>query len=122
MGAIDSALNSMPDGLSDTTRTLVDAMQLCTSFMSSVMNNLLDVRKMEEGKMALILKPISLESIVLGVHKMLKPSVRPGVKFVTKIDVREKGWVLGDIHRIQQVMTNVVTNSIKYTTAGSISL
>lgn len=50
LGAIDSALNAMPDDLPDSALTLVAGMQLCCSFMSSIMNNLLDVRKMEEGK------------------------------------------------------------------------
>ena len=120
--AIDSALNSFPDGLSDVAQSLVDAMQLCTSFMSSIMNNLLDVRKMEEGKMTLNSAPIYLEALLDGVYKMLLPSLRPNVEFVTEKNIGDKKWVLGDSHRIQQVMTNVVTNAIKYTTSGSIKL
>ena len=120
--AIDSALNSMPDGLPDVAQGLVDAMQLCTGFMSSIMNNLLDVRKMEEGKMTLTSAPISLEATLNSVHKMLLPSVRPSVAFQSYCKTGEKGWVLGDSHRIQQVLTNVVTNAIKYTTSGSITL
>jgi len=120
--AIDSALNSMPDGLSEGAQSLVDAMQLCTGFMSSIMNNLLDVRKMEEGKMTLNSAPISLKAIIDSVHKMLAPSARHGVEFLTKCQVGDRNWVLGDSHRIQQVMTNVVTNAIKYTTVGSITL
>ena len=120
--AIDSALNSMPDGLPDAALNLVHAMQLCTGFMSSIMNNLLDVRKMEEGKMVLNSTPISLSDILDNVHKMLLPSVRPGVEFLTICRTGRKDWVLGDSHRIQQVMTNVVTNAIKYTTTGSICL
>eukprot|EP00978_Attheya_sp_CCMP212_P016854 scaffold44492_cov56-Attheya_sp.AAC.2 len=121
--AIDSALISMPEcDMPQEAQTLVDAMKLCTGFMSSIMNNLLDVRKMEEGKMTLSLSPIYLEDILQGVHKMLLPSIRPGVDFRVQCKVGTKGWVLGDAHRIQQVMTNVVTNAIKYTTSGSITL
>ena len=120
--AVDSALNSMPDGLPEVAQSLVDAMQLCTGFMSSIMNNLLDVRKMEEGKMTLNTAPISLEATLKSVHKMLKPSVRPNVVFESHCRTGEKGWVMGDSHRIQQVLTNVVTNAIKYTTMGSIIL
>lgn len=119
--AIDSALISMPEtGMPLEAQQLVDAMKLCTGFMSSIMNNLLDVRKMEEGKMTLSLAPIYLEDILTGVYKMLLPSVRPGVSFRVQCRVGDKGWVLGDAHRIQQVLTNVVTNAIKYTTSGSI--
>jgi PAS domain S-box-containing protein len=120
LGAIDSALNSMPEELPETARSLVAGMQLCTSFMSSVMNNLLDVRKMEEGMLKLTRSPLSLSSLLSNVHKMLMPSVKPGVEFTAHSDTRGRDWVLGDEHRLQQVMTNVVTNAIKYTLSGSI--
>jgi len=120
--AIDSALSAMPDDLEGTAKSLVDAMKLCASFMSSIMNNLLDVRKMEEGKMKLNLAPISLEDTLRSVHKMLLPSVRNGVSFNYFCEKGNNDWVLGDSHRIQQVLTNVVTNAIKYTTSGSITI
>lgn len=122
LGAIDSALSAMPDDLPEAARTLVSGMQLCTGFMSSIMNNLLDVRKMEEGKMMLLRAPISLRKILDNVHKMLIPSVRPGVDFIKVCETKSRDWVIGDSHRVQQVLTNVVTNAIKYTVGGSITL
>eukprot|EP00529_Nitzschia_sp_RCC80_P007509 CAMPEP_0113471992 /NCGR_PEP_ID=MMETSP0014_2-20120614/17275_1 /TAXON_ID=2857 /ORGANISM="Nitzschia sp." /LENGTH=1355 /DNA_ID=CAMNT_0000364667 /DNA_START=428 /DNA_END=4492 /DNA_ORIENTATION=- /assembly_acc=CAM_ASM_000159 len=122
LGAIDSALSAMPDDLPDSARSLVAGMQLCTGFMSSIMNNLLDVRKMEEGKMRLARSPISLEKMVKSVHKMLMPSVRKDVDFRIVEKKIRSDWVLGDAHRIQQVLTNVVTNAIKYTVSGHIEL
>jgi CheY-like chemotaxis protein/two-component sensor histidine kinase len=122
LGAIDSALNAMPDDLPQSAKDLVQGMQLCSGFMSSIMNNLLDVRKMEEGKMKLNSVPMSLAALVDSVHAMLLPSVRPGVDFRKKCRIEGKDWVLGDPHRIQQVMTNVITNAIKYTTSGSITI
>jgi CheY-like chemotaxis protein len=77
---------------------------------------------MEEGKMTLSKSPISLKKILYNVHKMLLPSARPGVRFEKRCDTKGKDFVLGDSHRIQQVMTNVVTNAIKYTLSGSITL
>jgi PAS domain S-box-containing protein len=120
--AIDSALKLMPDELSPDARNLIHAMNECTSFMSSIMNNLLDVRKMEEGKMILNKKPLSVKALLERVHSMLLASVRPGVKMVIVCKTEDKDWVLGDSHRIQQVLTNVITNAIKYTSAGSIVL
>lgn len=122
LGAIDSALNAMPDDLTEEAKSLVSGMQLCTGFMSSIMNNLLDVRKMEEGKMVLLKAPISLKKLVSSVHKMLLPSVRPGVEFTKKSDTQGRDWIIGDSHRVQQVITNVVTNAIKYTVNGTICL
>lgn len=122
LGAIDSALRAMPDNLPPEAMDLVWGMQSCSSFMSSIMNNLLDVRKMEEGKMTLTVQPISLRALVISVHQMLFPSVKPGVSFDTVCLTNGHDWVLGDEHRIQQVLTNVVTNAIKYTVYGSITL
>ena len=122
LGAIDSALSAMPDDLPEAARTLVSGMQLCTSFMSTIMNNLLDVRKMEEGKMSLASRPISLTGTVENVYSMLLPSVKPGVEFKVFADTYGHDWVLGDEHRLQQVLTNVATNAIKYTVAGSVTL
>ena len=53
LGAIDSALLAMPEELPEDARTLIAGMKICTTFMSTIMNNLLDVRAMEEGKMKL---------------------------------------------------------------------
>mmetsp|Transcript_22169 Transcript_22169/g.24686 ORF Transcript_22169/g.24686 Transcript_22169/m.24686 type:complete len:1079 (-) Transcript_22169:104-3340(-) len=139
LGAIDCALNSMPDNLPESAMSLISGMQLCSTFMSKIMNNLLDVRKMEEGKMQLRKVPISLRKLLYNVHKMLLPSVRPGVDFRTTLkdchdndgkgkkkninnSYYENDWILGDPHRIEQVLTNVVSNAIKYTMLGHIEL
>jgi two-component system sensor histidine kinase/response regulator len=122
LGAIDSALHAMPAALPESVRTLVSGMQLCTAFMSSIMNNLLDVRKMEEGKMTLHNAPISLRATLDSIHKMLLPSVRRDVEFLVVCKTADRDWVHGDSHRLQQVMTNVTTNAIKYTVSGSITL
>lgn len=120
--AIDSALGLMPSSLSEDSKLLVDGMAECTAFMSSIMNNLLDVRKMEEGKMELNKIPMSLKAVVNQVHSMLNALVRPGVQMLAICETCDRDWVLGDSHRIQQVLTNIITNAIKYTTKGSITI
>jgi signal transduction histidine kinase/CheY-like chemotaxis protein len=124
LSALDSALRSMAEeDLPESTTELVDGMQLCSSFMSSIMNNLLDVRKIEEGKMSIRARPIALTRLVDDLETMVQSSLRPEVRLLTRKNVsKRQDWVLGDRHRIQQVLTNVVTNAIKYTQEGSITL
>jgi len=124
LSALDSALSSITtEDLPTSTKELLDGMQLCSSFMSSIMNNLLDLRKLEEGKMRIRSRPLSLRKLVDDSQKMMKSSVRAGVEFLVVKDIPQgHNWVLGDEPRIQQVLTNVVTNAIKYTLQGSITL
>jgi signal transduction histidine kinase len=78
--AIDSTLKWMPEKLLEDAQNLIHAMNECTSFMSSIMNNLLDVWKMEDGKMILNKQPLSLKDYLQCVYTNLVASVRPGVK------------------------------------------
>lgn len=124
LGCIDSALATMPNGLPDEAKELVASMSLCSSFMQNILNNLLDSRKLEEGKMSLLSNPFSLVQLVEGVHKMMLPAVNSRVKLVA--DVKsislEKEWVYGDYSRLQQVLTNLVSNACKHTRSGSITI
>eukprot|EP00980_Cylindrotheca_fusiformis_P002975 scaffold688_cov105-Cylindrotheca_fusiformis.AAC.4 len=124
LSAMDNGMSILSDGsLPPETKEIVDAMQRCSVFMSSVMNNLLDVRKLEEGKMTLRSDPLSLSAMVNNTHKMLASLVKMEVDFLIQIDLRpEQDWVIGDAARIQQVFVNITTNAIKYTNKGSITL
>jgi len=122
LSAMDCALASMPDNLPADAKELLAGMQLCSAFMSNIMNNLLDVRKIEEGKMVLQSVPLSLEALVQDVRKMALPSVKPGVELRVECSTGSRDIVYGDIHRLQQVLNNLVTNAIKYTSHGSITL
>lgn len=123
LGAIDSAIRSFPEGnQSEEAKSLLQGMQLSCQFMSDIMNNLLDVRKMEEGRMLLNSTPFSLSEMLQDTHKMLSPSVKTGVDFIVRCETAERDWVMGDKHRLQQVLTNVTVNAVKYTVSGSITL
>lgn len=122
LSAIDSALQAMPDNLPDSAMSLVTAMQMCVRFMSSIMDNLLDVRRMEEGKVTLEKAPFSLSALLAEVRAMISPSVKPGVLFHTECNSQGRDWVLGDERRIHQMITNVMTNAVRYTVSGSISI
>jgi signal transduction histidine kinase/CheY-like chemotaxis protein len=123
LSAIDCALQSLPrEEMPESSRDAIAGMQLCSTFMSSIMNNLLDVRKMEEGRLELHADPCSLTTLVQDARKMALPTVYPGVdlRAVTETDGRD--WVLGDEPRLQQILTNLVSNAIKYTKRGSVTI
>lgn len=125
LSAMDSALKAIPDEeLTDPVKELITGMRLCSAFMSSIMNNLLDVRKIEEGQLILKRSPINVENLVQSLHRMFLPNVRLGVDFICRSDITtdDRKWVVGDNHRLRQIFTNVITNALKYTTSGSVTI
>ena len=112
----------MPDNLPSSAQELVAGMQLCSSFMSGIMNNLLDARKIEEGKMELRRSPLTLSSLLEDIRKMTAPATRPGVELKVLVKTEKRDCVYGDVHRLKQVLNNLVNNSIKHTTQGYITL
>lgn len=121
--AIDCALQTLPtEHLVDETRDAIVGMQLCCTFMSSIMNNLLDVRKMEEGKLILNADPFSLHQLVGDSRRMALPTMNPGVELHVETSNDDSKWVIGDEPRIQQILTNLISNAIKYTKQGSVTI
>ena len=127
---MDSALQSMPDNLPEEAVELINGMKLCSTFMATIMNNLLDVRKIEEGKMALKCDPLSVSELLHNVRKMLLPMVQPGVELVVICETTNAttsstttattsgvlagrqndcnhDLVMGDEHRLKQILYNI---------------
>lgn len=120
--ALDSALNAILHANYDEVISLVPEMQACIKVMSSIMNNLIDVRKFEEGRVTLTTSPMSLRTLLTEVHQTLLPSVKSGVLFDVICNTNERDWVHGDSRRLQQILINVTANAIKYTLGGSVTL
>lgn len=122
LSALDSALNAFPAANSNEVKSIVSEMQACITVMSTIMNNLVDVRKFEEGKVTLTLAPMSLRGLLSEVYRILLPSVKPGVLFNVECHSKERDWVIGDSRRLQQILFNITANAIKYTLAGTVTL
>ena len=122
LSALDSALNAILHAKYDEMISIIPEMQACITVMSSIMNNLIDVRKFEEGRVTVTNAPMSLRTLMSEVHRTLLPSVKSGVAFEVICDTSERDWVFGDSRRLLQILINVTANAIKYTLGGSVTL
>lgn len=89
----------------------------------SIINDILDFSKIESGKMELITAPFSLSSTIYDLMTSL--SLRAKEKKLSlechlAPDTPQK--LLGDEIRIKQILTNLLTNGIKYTQKGTVAL
>jgi signal transduction histidine kinase/ActR/RegA family two-component response regulator len=90
-------------------------------FLKSLLNNILELSKMETGKVKLDHEPISIDNIVRDSISMLKPEAHKKALIISyKIDEDVPKMVLGDELRLSHILLNLISNAVKYTPAGSV--
>lgn len=88
-----------------------------------IINNILDISKIETGEETLDEKEYSLASIILELHSIIDSRLSNGkVKFITNINKNLPSKLYGDKTKVFQVLLNVLSNAVKYTEVGRIEL
>ncbi|MCE0493412.1 two-component sensor histidine kinase BarA [Vibrio salinus] len=89
----------------------------------SIINDILDFSKLEAGKLALENIPFEFQETLEEVVDLLATSAHEkGLEITLKVDPKIPAGVVGDPLRIQQILTNLVGNSIKFTERGNIDI
>ncbi len=93
------------------------------SNLLSIINDILDFTKIEEGKMDIIEVEYQLSSVLNDVSNMIYFKAKEkDLVFETDIDKTLPDNLYGDVVRVRQIMTNILTNAVKYTDSGSVQL
>ncbi|MBU0474945.1 MAG: response regulator [Bacteroidetes bacterium] len=88
-----------------------------------IINNILDISKIEAGKMELDEAEFNLVQEVEKAKSIALPAGgKNNLEITTNISDKLKGVIIGDALRYRQVLMNILTNSIKYTESGSIEI
>jgi signal transduction histidine kinase/CheY-like chemotaxis protein len=88
-----------------------------------IISDILDFSKIEAGKMDIILVDYDFSSVINDLVHMIKPKAQgKGLDFVVDVDEKIPSILYGDEIRIKQVITNVLTNAVKYTEKGYVAL
>jgi len=99
------------------------ATDLSSSSFSFCFLLVLDFSKVEIGKLDIDRSPFSLPIVIMDTRKMLSfATQKKGLEFIEKSHLSFNGRLIGDAGRLRQVLTNVLTNAIKFTSTGSITL
>jgi len=109
---------------SQLTEVLTD-ISTCVGYQTSILNDNLDIARMAQGKLVLdSTKQLNLCRLLYQVMKMFKASAtQKGLSFKLILPTpRHQIHGFGDAARIQQVVSNLVTNAIKFTERGSIEI
>ncbi|AEJ60492.1 multi-sensor hybrid histidine kinase [Spirochaeta thermophila DSM 6578] len=86
-----------------------------------LIDEILDVEKMEQGKLTLDESPFNLHEVVGYVCRVMEENARrKGLSFSFEIEDGVPVWVVGDPFRLQQVLMNLVGNAVKFTEEGGV--
>lgn len=109
--------------LSSEQRELVSALHSSADTLLELIQNVLDIAKIEAGKISIKTKPIDLHALASSVTHMLSPmGDAKGLTVFCTIDPDTPFSLKGDHQHIRQVLINLVNNAIKFTDDGSVNL
>lgn len=88
-----------------------------------ILNEILDFSKIEAGKMTLVHEPLSLEGVMESVTELFLPKAREkNIELSCRIDPDVPELIMGDAARLRQVLVNLVSNAVKFTDTGHVSI
>ena len=109
--------------LQQSQRAYVANLSLAAKALHSLLNDILDLSRIEAGKLRLRLTPFSPRQVLDEVALMLAPSAHEkGLDLICHSARTLPGEVVGDSLRLRQVLINLTSNAIKFTESGTVIL
>ncbi len=115
LGAQDLLLETKLD---DEQRGLAELVGTSSKRLLTIVNDVLDFSKIDAGKLDFEIINFSARGLVLGMHELFRISAEEKAIDLTVEADHEDVYLLGDPARIQQIITNLVSNAIKFTSPG----
>jgi signal transduction histidine kinase len=101
----------------------VNSIQLSAKALLTIVNDILDFSKIESGRLDIEEIPFNLASIVGELCKLLGMFAnQKGLNFIYENSMDDNLELLGDPGRTRQVLSNLLTNALKFTKEGTVKL
>ena len=102
---------------------MLDLIQSSGHTLQALLSDILDLARVESGRLELADQPFDLTRAVQEAAQLYTASAaEKGLQFFVDIDPDAAVWVRGDEVRLKQVLTNLVSNAVKFTATGFVSL
>lgn len=107
--------------LTEEQRDYADTIRRCADDLLVLLNDILDLSRLEAGRLDLEQTPISLADTVGHVVTLLSPlAVKKGLSLRLNVPPETQDLVVGDGLRLRQILTNLIGNAIKFTHSGGV--
>ncbi|HAY3552821.1 PAS domain S-box protein [Elizabethkingia meningoseptica] len=109
--------------LTTTQSQFVENSYNASQHLLSIINNILDISKIESGEMTLDNHSFSLEESIQKIITILKPkAIQKKIKLEAQFSENLSPEMKGDSLKIEQILFNIVGNSLKFTNKGKVSI
>ena len=122
MGFAELALDTPDGGLTPQVRDYLAKIAESASWLLHIINDILDISKIESGKMELEREPFDLCDIISRCQSVILPSVKEkGLELRIYVEPLPTGKkLIGDPVRLYQALMNLLSNAVKFTNAGTV--
>ena len=112
--------SDLPDAISKTHAQLIgDA----GAMMRTLLNDLLDLSRLDAGRMAVEQSPFDLRQAMADTLRLWRPDAqKKGLRLRVEGAAHLPRWVAGDSMRLRQVLNNLLSNAIKFTAHGAVTV
>ena len=110
------------EGVSPQQAKRLDTIDTSAQHLLGIINNILDISKIEAGKLVLEETPVAIGSLMANVSSILSEQARAkGIRLLIETETLPHN-LLGDATRLQQALLNYATNAVKFTETGTVTL
>lgn len=103
-------------------RDYVDSMQIAQENLLLIVNDILDLSKIESGNLTIDAQPFHLKNTLKHIYDLLKVKVPAAVEFNLFLDADMPEIVIGDQGRLNQILVNLIGNALKFTEDGDVTV
>ena len=104
-------------------RRYSESLRSAGNVLLALVNDILDISKMEVGKLELAFIDFDLRELVAGVIEVLNPEAQyKGVELVSRVAPAFSRSVTGNPARLRQILMNLAGNAVKFTQKGSVTI
>lgn len=96
-------------------KTYIEKSDSTTRYLLSLVNDILDMSKLQAGKMDLVLKPFSVPDLISTIDTIMHNRMEDkNISFKIQADIQSP-YLIGDEMRIEQILINILGNAVKFT-------
>lgn len=118
VGYVDLVLMGATGPLSDMQRDFLKRVKTNAERLTTLVNDLLDISRIETGRVVLQLAPVAITDVVKQVVDLVQPKVEEKEQRIHTVLPAGLPRVYADRDRLAQILTNIVGNAYKYTPVG----